>query len=107
MFNFVPAPSFALGPISIFWYGVLIFVVMFVGYLLVLRRSTLYSIPKHHLENLFLLVVVLGILGARTYHVMLNLSYYSRDWRQVGNLRAGGLAIHGALLFAAAGILLY
>jgi len=80
---------------------------IFVGYFLSLRRSEKYDIQKHHIENIFLLSIPFGLVGARLYHVLIEREYYFRNPEQIPNVMAGGLAIHGAIFLGLFGIYLY
>lgn len=107
MFGFVPESSFQLGPLNIYWYGICITLGIVAGYVLAIKRSHRYQIPSGHLENLLLWVVPAAIIGARLYHVILEWDFYSQNLGQIFNLRAGGIAIHGAILGGLAAVLFY
>ncbi|HNT30613.1 MAG TPA: prolipoprotein diacylglyceryl transferase [bacterium] len=107
MYRIIPQPSFSLGPVTIYWYGICIITAIVIGYLIALRRAKIYGIATYHLENLFILTTLAGLAGARLYHVILEWGYYSRDPAEIINLRAGGLAIHGAILGALIVLILY
>ena len=52
-------------------------------------------------ENYFELVVfaiIFGVIGARLYYVIFAWDNYKNDLLQIFNLRAGGLAIYGAVI---------
>ena len=40
-----------------------------------------------------------GVIGARLYYVVFNWDYYAGDIFKIINIRSGGLAIHGGLIF--------
>lgn len=107
MNDFVPPQTISLGSLTIYWYGIMITLAIFVGYFLSLRRAGNYDIEKHHIENVFLLSIPLGLVGARLYHVLIEWEYYFRNPEQIPNVMAGGLAIHGAILLGLLGIYLY
>lgn len=44
------------------------------------------------------LIIILGIIGARTYFVLFNLNYYLQNQKEILNTRAGGLGILGGLI---------
>ena len=96
----IPDPvAFELFGISIMWYGVLIAFGMFLAGVVIYRRA-----PKHDMEsektlNIFIICVLSGVVGARLYYVLFNWSMYSGDFMMIVNLRLGGLAIHGGLIF--------
>jgi phosphatidylglycerol:prolipoprotein diacylglycerol transferase len=103
----IPSRSIALGPIVIHWYGILLTTGIVLGYLIALKRSKEYGIAVHHIENLMLLLVPIGIIGARLYHVVLTWEYYRNNLFQIINIPAGGLAIHGAIIACAFTVIIY
>ena len=74
---FVPNPiAFEIFGLEVRWYGILIAIGMVLGALLLYKRA-----PKHNLESekmldLIIWGIPLGIIGARIYYVMFNLSSY-------------------------------
>lgn len=56
-------------------------------------------IPKNK-ENIFLVsLLIFSLIGARTYSIIQNWSYFSQYPLQIFNLPGGGLGIYGGLLF--------
>ena len=52
-------------------------------------------------------VILSGIIGARLYHVVHFWSFYSENPALIINLRIGGMAIYGAIIFGVAAGLIY
>ncbi|MDD4136238.1 MAG: prolipoprotein diacylglyceryl transferase [Candidatus Shapirobacteria bacterium] len=51
-------------------------------------------------ENIFLiLLLIFGVIGARTYSIIQNWHYFSQNPIQILNLPSGGLGIYGGLIF--------
>ena len=91
-----------LGPISIYWYSVMIalgFLAAMVVCLTEVKRKKL-DIEKY--SNMVFYAVLFGILGARIYYVLFNLDYYLKMPSEILKVWHGGLAIHGGII---AGIL--
>lgn len=91
-----------LGPISIYWYSVMIalgFLAAMVACLTEVKRKKL-DIEKY--SNMVFYAVLFGILGARIYYVLFNLDYYLKMPSEILKVWHGGLAIHGGII---AGIL--
>jgi len=74
-----------------------------VGYL----RCKKYGLKTSDLENLFLLVVPLGIIGARLYHIFDKWSYYSQHIIEIFAVWNGGLGIYGAVAGGVVGLVIY
>jgi len=64
-------------------------------------------IPKNK-ENIFLFfLLIFGIIGARTYSIIQNWTYFSQNPIQILNLPGGGLGIYGGLIFGILFIFLF
>ncbi len=96
-----------LGFIQIYWYSIFIFlgvlVGAFVGYLEIKRQK----IEESFFVNLLFYGLILGIIGARAYYVLFNLSYYTAHPLEILEVWNGGLAIHGAILLVTLFVILY
>src|SRR3990167_2996620 len=97
-------PGLKLGPIKIYYYGLILAVALLVGYSWARRRAKLFQVPPALIDSALLVVALLAIIGARLYFILFNLDYYRADPWQVLDLQGGGLAIHGALLGGAVGL---
>lgn len=103
MFLPVPDPvAFGLFGLEIRWYGILIAAGMLLGLLIAYRRAPSHEIDPERVIDLSLLSIPIGIVGARLYYVLFNWDYYQGDFFRMVDIRAGGLAIHGGLLFGLA-----
>ncbi|QHI73034.1 prolipoprotein diacylglyceryl transferase [Aminipila terrae] len=96
----VPNPiAFTIFNIDIRWYGILIALGIILATLLVYKRAPQHGIESERSLDFILICVPIGIIGARLYYVLFNWGYYAGDFFKIINLRAGGLAIHGGLIF--------
>lgn len=91
--------AFTLLGVDIMWYGILIAIAMILAVVIVCRRAEKHLISADRILDFVLVCIPIGILGARLYYVVFNWDYYAWDLGKIVNLRAGGLAIHGGLLF--------
>ncbi len=97
--------GFQIGPFYIAWYGILIAlgVAAAVGIAAVEARRRGESVD--HLINMLLLILPLGIIGARLYHVIDQWQFYSQN---PGLIIGGrGLGIFGAVIGGAIGLIIY
>ncbi|QAT43323.1 prolipoprotein diacylglyceryl transferase [Aminipila luticellarii] len=96
----IPNPiAFTIFNIDIRWYGILIALGIILGTLLIYKRAPRHGIDSERSLDFILICVPIGIIGARLYYVLFNWGYYAGDFFKIINLRAGGLAIHGGLIF--------
>lgn len=90
--------AFELFGQSIRWYGIIIAAAVAIAFVMVLRTAKKKDFRENDILDFFMVVVIGGIIGARTYYVIFNWSLYSGDFLKMINIRAGGLAIHGGLI---------
>lgn len=91
---------FTVGNFPIYSYGVLVALGVFLAYLLVSYRNKALKIGKNEdISDLFLYLLIWGVVGARILYIILNFNEYSSNPLSIFNLRAGGLSLHGALVF--------
>ncbi len=61
--------AFHLGPLQVHWYGILIITGAVLGALVAGREAKRRGLNPEHVWNLLTIVLILGIIGARLYHV--------------------------------------
>ena len=91
--------AFTLGPIEVRWYGVLIALATLVAVGIGYRRSEKYGIKGDDLLDIMLVVLPVAVIGLRLYYVAFHWDRYAGDLSEILNIREGGLAIHGGLIF--------
>ena len=92
--------AFEIAGIEIRWYGILIAAAMLIAVLLSCKRAAYHKLSDEDVLDICLWVLPIGVIGARVYYVLFNLQYYD-SFAEALNIRAGGLAIHGGLIFGA------
>lgn len=96
----IPNPvAFTFFGIDVMWYGVLIASAIVIATIITYNRAPRHGLPSDRILDFVLICVPAGIIGARLYYVAFNWDQYSGDFLKIINLRLGGLAIHGGLLF--------
>ena len=99
----IPNPvAFTVFGIEVRWYGVLIALGMVLATLLTYKRAPRHGLEPDRVLDFILICIPVGIIGARLYYVVFNWSMYEGDFLKLINLRLGGLAIHGGLIFGIA-----
>ncbi len=102
-----PRIAIRIGPLAIAWYGIIIVGSAMVAAWLAEREAKRHGDNPEHVWNALLLCLILGMVGARLYHVVSSLDYYLAHPAQILNTRSGGLAIYGAVAGGALGLWLY
>ena len=93
--------------LEIKWYSFLILIGILIGILLVEREAKRFNLDINNIFNMCFYAIIIGILGARIYYVIFNISYYRYNLLEIFQIWNGGLAIHGGLIFGALTIILY
>lgn len=94
--------AFVIGEFAIYWYAILIAVGAILAVIYGLNRARKYGIDPDKLLDVAIVALVSGIIGARLYYVIFNLDSYS-SFLDIINIRDGGLAIYGGLIFGILG----
>ncbi|WP_243388240.1 prolipoprotein diacylglyceryl transferase [Bacillus kexueae] len=92
--------AFDLGPIQVYWYGLIIGFGALLGLWLATKESERRGLHKDTFVDLVLIALPLAIVGARTYYVIFQWDYYSQNLADIPKIWQGGLAIHGGLIAA-------
>lgn len=87
-----------LGPITVYWYGLIIGFGALLGYLLANREAEKRGLDKDLLADLLLFALPIAILSARAYYVIFEWDRYADNPLKAFAIWEGGLAIHGALI---------
>ncbi len=97
--NFKPeAILISLGPITIYGYGLFVVSGILAAFFVILKLANYYHLDKHKIIDLGFWVIIVGIIGARLYHVALEFPYYLANPINIFKIWNGGLAIHGGII---------
>ncbi|MGG6447414.1 prolipoprotein diacylglyceryl transferase [Pseudobacillus badius] len=99
--------AFELGPITIYWYGIIIITGALIGLWLANREAKRKNLPDDTFVNLVVWAFPLSIVSARIYYVLFQWSYYSQHLNEIVKVWEGGIAIHGALIGAVTTTIVY
>lgn len=99
--------AFSIGGLDVRWYGILIATGMVIGMLMASYNCKWREVDYDNLLNIVLLSIPIGIIGARLYYVAFEFENYKNNIMEAFNIRHGGLAIHGGLIFAITTALIY
>jgi len=99
---------FQLGPISIYWYGVIIATGLFLGLYLATKEADRLGLKKDLIVDLIVFATPISILFARIYYVIFEWEMYQGGpwWKYIA-VWEGGIAIHGALIGAVLTAIVY
>ncbi len=90
--------AFDFGIIQIYWYSVFIFLGVLAACIVIYLESKKRKIDEDFITNYAFNAVIIGIIGARLYYVLFNISYYKSNIIEIFQIWNGGLAIHGGII---------
>lgn len=90
--------AFQTGPITVYWYGIIIMTGILLGLWLATKESVKQGLPKDTFSDLLFIALPAALISARLYYVIFKWEYYSENPEQIIAIWEGGIAIHGALL---------
>ncbi|MGD0779460.1 MAG: prolipoprotein diacylglyceryl transferase [Dehalococcoidales bacterium] len=97
--------DFNIGPFSIHLYGLMLATGVFACLIVAFIEAKRHGEPLQHLLNMALIVIPLGVIGARLYHVIDQWNYYSQHPAEIFGF--AGLGIYGAVIGGAIGVIIY
>jgi len=91
----------SIGPITIYWYGLIIATAIFIGLFLATKEAEKVGLKKDLPTDLIIFAAPIAIIFARIYYVIFEWERYRGGpfWK-VFAIWEGGIAIHGALIGA-------
>lgn len=96
-----------IGPITVYWYGVLIVC----GALLAAQITSQLSRRNGHNPeiawNMLLILLLAGILGGRIYHILSSWDYYRLHPDEMFGIQMSGFGIYGAVIFGLIALAIY
>ena len=100
----VDSVAFSVFGVSIAWYALIITCGMICAVLYTIYRAGKIGIVVDDILDYALVVIPLGIIGARLYYVLTSLEKY-HSFADVLNIRNGGLAIYGGIIAGAIAVI--
>lgn len=90
--------AFTLFGIDVRWYGILIAFGALLAIYFADKLANERKIYKDFINDFSIITLIAGLIGARTYYVIFQWSYYSQHKDEILSIRNGGLAIYGAII---------
>ena len=87
-----------IGSITVYSYGLMLAIAVLVCSYLSSREAKKLGIAKEVIYDFVFWVVIGGVIGARLFYVILNMSYFWENPREIIMVQNGGLAWQGGLL---------
>ena len=88
---------FSMGPITIYWYSIMILLAVIAG-MIVVSIASKKSNMKEYFDNLIFYLIIFGVIGARLYYVIFEFDSYKGNLLDILKVWEGGLAIYGGII---------
>lgn len=102
-----PPRGFTVGPFSVNFYGMIIAFGLLLAVIYALRRCRQFGLKQDDILDGVLWIVPVAIISARMYYCIFSWEEYAKDPISVLYIWNGGLAIYGAVIGAAIGVIVY
>lgn len=96
-----------IGPVTIYSYGLMLVIAFMVSTFLASRQAKRAGMNPEQISNLCFLALVSGIVGARVFYVLSNLSYFTHNKLEIVMLSHGGLSWFGGLVLGVSASFVY
>lgn len=97
--------AISIGPIKIYWYGIIIALAMLIGISLATKEARKLGLEEDTMVDMALWAIPIGFIGARLYYVLFKWDYYIQNPSEIIAIWNGGIAIYGGLI--AGGLAVY
>ena len=105
----IPSPSngvIDLGPIPLHVYGILLAIGVVVASFMTERRWKRWGHDPKQWQDVVVVIVIFGVIGARLYHVATDYEKFEDNWIRVLEIWKGGLSIWGVVIGGMLGVIL-
>ena len=99
--------SITINGFNIMYYGIIIALAMMSGYFLVLFIAKKTNQNSDDYVDLFLIIMICAIIGARAYYVIFNWDYYEIRPYEILDVRKGGLAVFGGIILCIIALIVF
>jgi len=96
-----------LGFLQIYWYSIFILLGIFTAVAIIYLEIKKNNINKDTFLDMAFYSIIIGLIGARLYYVLFNLSYYLENPLEIIQIYNGGLAIHGGIISGSLSIIYF
>lgn len=102
----VSRQAFTILGFAIYWYGLIMTAAVLLTLFLARKAGPRFGLCGDDVLDTYLMMLPLGIVGARLYYVLFSWEQFKRNWLSIVDLRQGGLAFYGGVIGGALGFYL-
>jgi len=89
-----------IGPLTIYWYGLIVVTGIMLGVLYGIWRAGQFGINKDKYSDMLLFSIAFSLVGARAYYVIFSWDYYKDHLDEIIKIWHGGIAFYGGIMAA-------
>ncbi|MDY3005510.1 prolipoprotein diacylglyceryl transferase [Anaerococcus sp. AGMB00486] len=99
--------AFSIFGIDVYWYAIIIITGILIGAKFAQKEFSRRGFSEDFIYDILFVTLPFAIVGARLWYVVFEWDLYKNNPIEILNFRAGGLAIHGGILFAIIALYFY
>ena len=108
MIDLTPSPiAFAIGPLTVHWYGIAYAVGLAAAYLVIAHEARWRGLDVRLLPNAMIVVAIAALIGPRLYHVLDQWQLYKDDPLKIVLPPYSGLGVYGGIIAGTIAAVLY
>lgn len=89
-----------IGPLTIYWYGLIVVTGIAIGVGYSIWRAGQFGINKDKYSDMLLISIAFSLVGARAYYVIFSWDYYKDHPDEIIQIWNGGIAFYGGIIAA-------
>lgn len=98
---------FSIGPVNVYWYGVLMATGIVVAILLAMQEAKRKKLYADAIIDACLIMIPMGVIGARLYYVLFEWETYAANPISALYIWQGGLAMYGSMIGGLLGLFIF
>ena len=98
---------FKISFFTIYTYGFFVGLGFITGLSFTTKHAKKYNIPQEQIIDIFSVILISSIIGARFFYVFLNFSDFTNDYLSIFKIWNGGFVFYGGFIFAVIASFLY
>lgn len=89
-----------IGPLTIYWYGIIVVTGIALGVAYAIWRAGQFGIDRDKYSDMLLISIAFSLVGARAYYVIFSWDYYKDHFDEIVKIWNGGIAFYGGIMAA-------